>query len=1028
MADQSRPAPGEDGALLHNEKTEIEELAPHALLSALDDARPVTVVVPVRDDGLALRDCLSSLRRFTPRHHRVVVVDDASSDPTTLAALADCTSTLGMELARHKTPQGYHAAVSHGVNLSGGDDVVVLHADTVVGPLWLNRLRWVAYSHADVASVTAGCDDTGATGLPRPWQDDDWGAHLSWAEVARHAAVRTRTWAQRVPAGHGICMYLRRSALERVGGLTLRDERGGAGDEISWSARADAEGMQNLYAPHVLVQHLGTSFADASGGIDGSDLTSRCADKLESWLSSSELADIRREATRVQARGSQLIEVKPVRLYVAHRTGAEPTQALDLTAALADDQTAYVIETNRHSACELSVADGSTLRGLERWRPAVADAAVASEPADYAGFVTRVLVERNVELVHVLDLGHDLATTVPEVCRRLEIPYIVTAHDLRDLWPPQDGGDDPAPEWHEEVSAAIDAAEHVVTATDAAAAALTANFPQIEPKLRVLEHGWSIEQFRVLRRSDARLPGPLRVLAPASWGPQAGEQYVRQLADCLGSEVEWHLLGPGAETLADVGIVHGSYSRDNLQRLSAEIDPDLIGIFSVAPETHTHTLAEAWAMGVPVVATDLGAPSDRVRAFGGGLLLPPEAPEAAAEQLRELAEAPERLPEILGPVPRESIRHTRTMANEYRELYGRVADVHPLRIGILDKGAARAIPPSAYVRVYRRARNLEFDGRAQFERLHAHDYAVRNQFAPLDVLVVVRDAVAPDLLQRVLRRARADGTRVVVDLDDDLITPSAMDRLVKQGYESARLAALRVMITEADATVASTAVLASRLGDLGVDATVVPNALDPRLWACDVEQVEPPGRQDELRLLYMGSPTHSEDLALLDGVMERVSESLGRRVVLELVGITKQAGTAGTRRLQPSRTDYVGFVAWLRERAARWCAAVAPLDQTPFNEAKSDLKLLEYSLLGLPIIASEVGPYADPHSVPAVRVANSTDAWAQAVLDVLTNPEQARELAGRAEKWTLSHRMMSDAGNAAWLDVVTGKPGNHHRA
>ena len=41
----------------------------------------------------------------------------------------------------------------------------------------------------------------------------------------------------------------------------------------------------------------------------------------------------------------------------------------------------------------------------------------------------------------------------------------------------------------------------------------------------------------------------------------------------------------------------------------------------------------------------------------------------------------------------------------------------------------------------------------------------------------------------------------------------------------------------------------------------------------------------------------------------------------------------------------------------RWAAGLAPLEDTPFNRAKSDLKFLEYSALGLPTVASRVTPY-----------------------------------------------------------------------
>ena len=49
--------------------------------------------------------------------------------------------------------------------------------------------------------------------------------------------------------------------------------------------------------------------------------------------------------------------------------------------------------------------------------------------------------------------------------------------------------------------------------------------------------------------------------------------------------------------------------------------PHLVGLLSIWPETFSHTLTEAWAAGIPVLASGLGALGERVRAHGGGWVL-----------------------------------------------------------------------------------------------------------------------------------------------------------------------------------------------------------------------------------------------------------------------------------------------------------------------------------------------------------------------------------------------------------------------
>ena len=110
-------------------------------------------------------------------------------------------------------------------------------------------------------------------------------------------------------------------------------------------------------------------------------------------------------------------------------------------------------------------------------------------------------------------------------------------------------------------------------------------------------------------------------------------------------------------------------------------------------------------------------------------------------------------------------------------------------VGILDKGGTGSVPPSAAIRVHRRARNSAGSPLA-FERLDPAEYAA-GRAGRLDVLLVVRDALPVAQARRVVDRAASEGTRVVLDLDDDLVTDHATARLVGQGYDAERLAVLR---------------------------------------------------------------------------------------------------------------------------------------------------------------------------------------------------------------------------------------------
>jgi len=73
----------------------------------------------------------------------------------------------------------------------------------------------------------------------------------------------------------------------------------------------------------------------------------------------------------------------------------------------------------------------------------------------------------------------------------------------------------------------------------------------------------------------------------------------------------------------------GEYAEDDLAALIAAERPDVLWFPAQWPETWTYTLSAALAAGVPIVASNLGAPAERLAGRPGARLLPWDAPAAA---------------------------------------------------------------------------------------------------------------------------------------------------------------------------------------------------------------------------------------------------------------------------------------------------------------------------------------------------------------------------------------------------------------
>lgn len=105
-------------------------------------------------------------------------------------------------------------------------------------------------------------------------------------------------------------------------------------------------------------------------------------------------------------------------------------------------------------------------------------------------------------------------------------------------------------------------------------------------------------------------------------------------------------------------------------------------------------------------------------------------------------------------------------------------------------------------------------------------------------------------------------------------------------------------------------------------------------------------------------------------------------------------------RMAFSRPVPIGeYVPWLCGNFPSPAIGLAPLEDNPFNQAKSELKWVEYAALGVPTIASRVGPYARTirHGEDGLLV-GSTGALGKAITRLVEDPPLRQRLAQAAEE------------------------------
>lgn len=180
------------------------------------------------------------------------------------------------------------------------------------------------------------------------------------------------------------------------------------------------------------------------------------------------------------------------------------------------------------------------------------------------------------------------------------------------------------------------------------------------------------------------------------------------------------------------------------------------------------------------------------------------------------------------------------------------------------------------------------------------------------------------------------------------------------------------------------------------DVQVVPNRLESGRWL-GLRSTRRAGRKP--RVGWAGAQQHQGDLELIRDVVRATA----REVEWVFFGMCPEA-------LRPYVYEFHEFVVSFDEYPAKLASlnldlAVAPLELNAFNEAKSNLRLLEYGILGWPVICTDIYPYQE---APVTRLPNEPRAWIEAIRERIHDLDAAAQEGDRLRQWVLAGYLLED--------------------
>jgi GT2 family glycosyltransferase len=217
----------------------------------------IDIVIPVYNAATLLRRCLDALDRHAlPTQAQVLVIDDASPDPTIAPLLAQWqqASPLAPRVLRNDANLGFVGSVNRAIAATRGD-VLLLNADTEVTPGWLSRMRRALDSDPRVATVTPFSNNA---------EICSWPELCKAAPVPADAGMIARAFAEsgppqypQLPTAVGFCMLIRRATIDAIGDFDRATFGRGYGEENDFCCRAIGHGWRNVLADDCYVVHAG---------------------------------------------------------------------------------------------------------------------------------------------------------------------------------------------------------------------------------------------------------------------------------------------------------------------------------------------------------------------------------------------------------------------------------------------------------------------------------------------------------------------------------------------------------------------------------------------------------------------------------------------------------------------------------------------------------------------------------------------------------------------------------------------------
>ena len=227
--------------------------------------REVVIFVPIYNAYEDTSACLKSLVENTNKCHKIILLDDSSTDEriTELTNLISLTRE-NVEVYRNSENLGFVKNCNLGFQRTKDQDVVLVNSDTIVTKNWLDKLIKAAYAKKNIATVTPLTNNGTICSIPN-WLEsnkipegftiESFGSLIEDTSLVNYPEI---------PTAVGFCMYIKREVINKIGLFDEASFNKGYGEENDFCCRATKAGYIHILDDTTYIYHAGNkSFQDS---------------------------------------------------------------------------------------------------------------------------------------------------------------------------------------------------------------------------------------------------------------------------------------------------------------------------------------------------------------------------------------------------------------------------------------------------------------------------------------------------------------------------------------------------------------------------------------------------------------------------------------------------------------------------------------------------------------------------------------------------------------------------------------------